>query len=130
MHYYLRDSKGVDGGEILENTRLHKCKTQNIHPMSWHISLCPSILQVVACLFLAVLALTQLSILMTRNPSFWWRFGSKTAPPPSLWLVIPVLTFCAASTIIAVYWPRSLQPDGGRGSLEGAGATYTLEVSL
>ena len=84
----------------------------------------------VACLFLAVLALTQLSILMTRNPSFWWRFGPKTAPPPSLWLVIPVLTFCAASTIIAVYWPRSLQPDGGRGSLEGAGATYTLGDSL
>ena len=50
------------------------------------------------------------------------RWGVKTAPPPSLWLVAPVAAFCAAATFVAVYWPRRVQPDGGRGSLEGAGA--------
>ena len=50
------------------------------------------------------------------------RWGARTAPPPSLWLLAPVAAFCAAATFVAVYWPRRIQPDGGRGSLEGAGA--------
>ena len=75
-----------------------------------------------AVLFLAMMVLTQLSLLLTRNPSFWWRFGPKTAPPPSLWLVIPVVSFSIAGTFIGVYWPLDVQPDGGRGVLEGAGA--------
>ena len=51
------------------------------------------------------------------------RFGAKTAPAPSLWLLAPVAAFCVAATFVAVYWPRRIQPDGGRGSLEGAGAS-------
>ena len=29
--------------------------------------------------------------------------------------------FCIAATLKAVYWPRDVQPDGGRGVIDGAG---------
>ncbi|KAK9819692.1 hypothetical protein WJX72_001191 [[Myrmecia] bisecta] len=77
--------------------------------------------QLVAIIFLALSALIQLNIILTRNPGFWWEFKRSTAPRPSIILVIPVVLFLLASTFIAVYWPRNIKPDGGRGSMEGAG---------
>jgi hypothetical protein len=70
---------------------------------------------------LALTIVTQLNIISTRNPSFWWYFSKKTAPPPSLKLAIPVSFFLLASTFIAVYWPTSVKPDGGRGFMDGSG---------
>jgi H+-transporting ATPase len=79
-------------------------------------------MQVIACLFLALMVIIQLNIFATRNPSFFWRFGSRSAPPPSVFLVLPVAAVLAGATFVAVYWPHTLQPDGGRGILYGAGA--------
>ena len=67
------------------------------------------------------MGLLQLSLLLTRNPSFWWYFSKKTAPRPSVFLIVPIAMFCLAGTFVAVYWPRNLQPDGGRGVIDGAG---------
>ena len=78
-------------------------------------------LQVCAVVFLHLFILLQLSILLTRNPSFFWRFGKKTAPPPSLFLLLPVVVLTTAATFVAVYWPADVQPDGGRGEFEGCG---------
>ncbi|KAK9833891.1 hypothetical protein WJX74_009082 [Apatococcus lobatus] len=75
---------------------------------------------VVAIVFLGLMGLLQLSLLLTRNPSFWWYFSKKTAPRPSIFLVVPIAAFCLAGTFVAVYWPRDLQPDGGRGVIDGA----------
>lgn len=36
--------------------------------------------QVVAVMYLTLTALIQLNLIATRNPSFWWRFSTKTAP--------------------------------------------------
>ena len=77
-------------------------------------------LQVVAVIFLALMGLLQLSLLLTRNPSFWWIFSQKTAPRPSIFLLLPIAAFCTAATFVAVYWSRDLQPDGGRGVIDGA----------
>ena len=78
-------------------------------------------LQVVAVLFLALMIIIQLNIFATRTPSLWWRFTDKTAPRPSIYLMIPVAAVLLVSTFIAVYWPEAVQPDGGRGVLIGAG---------
>ena len=85
-----------------------------------NVHIIPVMMQVVAVLFLALMSLLQLSLLLTRNPSFWWFFSKKTAPRPSLFLLAPITAFCIAATFVAVYWPRDLQPDGGRGVLDGA----------
>jgi H+-transporting ATPase len=77
--------------------------------------------EVVAVMYLCLTALIQLNLLATRNPSFWWRFGSKTAPRPSLILLAPVAAFLLAATFIAVYWPARVEPDQSRGSMDGAG---------
>lgn len=74
-------------------------------------------------MYLALTALIQLNLLTTRNPSFWWRFGKHTAPRPSLILMAPVAAFLLAATFIAVYWPERIEPDAGRGSMDGAGET-------
>lgn len=79
-------------------------------------------------MFLALTILLQLSIVLTRNPSFWWRFGKKSAPPPSPFLIGPVFAFLLASTFIAVYWPLDVRPDGGRGDFQGAGSCYVFEM--
>ncbi|KAK9817909.1 hypothetical protein WJX72_004165 [[Myrmecia] bisecta] len=76
--------------------------------------------EMVAVIFLGLSVFIQLNIILTRNPGFWWRFSRSTAPRPSFYLLAPVAFFLTASTFIAVYWPRSLKPDGGRGSMEGA----------
>jgi len=77
--------------------------------------------EVVAVMYLALTALIQLNLLTTRNPSFWWRFSKHTAPPPSLILLAPMAAFLVGSTFISVYWPDRVRPDGGRGSMIGAG---------
>jgi H+-transporting ATPase len=75
----------------------------------------------VAVIFMVLTAIIQLQIISTRNPSFWWHFSKKTAPRPSLLLLAPVITLLTAATFVAVYWPARVKPDGGRGSMEGAG---------
>jgi hypothetical protein len=77
--------------------------------------------KVVAVMYLCLTALIQLNLFATRNPSFWWRFGSKSAPRPSLVLLAPVVAFLLGATFIAVYWPSNIEPDQGRGAMEGAG---------
>ncbi|GAQ86610.1 h+ ATPase [Klebsormidium nitens] len=77
--------------------------------------------QVVAVMFLALVALIQLNILLTRNPTFFWRFGRTSAPRPSVILLLPMCAFLLAATFIAVYWPADVAPDGGIGNMEGAG---------
>lgn len=77
--------------------------------------------QVVAVMYLGLTLLIQLNLLTTRNPSFWWRLTKGTAPRPSLVLLLPVLLFLLGATFIAVYWPAHVQPDAGRGNLDGAG---------
>ena len=80
-------------------------------------------MQVVALMFLALMILIQLNIFATRNPGLFWRFSNKTAPRPSLLLVAAVACVLFPATLIAVYWPEGVQPDGGRGVLIGAGVT-------
>ena len=82
--------------------------------------------QVCAVIFLHLFILLQFSIVLTRNPSFFWNFGKKTAPPPSIFLLLPVCVFTVGATFVAVYWPADVQPDGGRGQFEGAGGTHPL----
>jgi H+-transporting ATPase len=77
--------------------------------------------KVVAVMYLTLTALIQLNLIATRNPSFWWRFSKKTAPRPSLLLLLPVACFLLGATLIAVYWPLNVRPDGGRGAMDGAG---------
>ena len=72
-------------------------------------------------MYFALTAFIQLDILLTRNPGFWFHFGPRTAPRPSLALIAPVAVFLLGSTFIAVYWPLSVQPDGGAAALQGAG---------
>ena len=79
-------------------------------------------LQVVACVFLLLMILIQLNIFATRNPSLFWRWSPRSAPPPSAFLIAPVATVLVAATFVAAYWPATVQPDGGRGILYGAGA--------
>jgi hypothetical protein len=43
------------------------------------------------------------------------------APPPSIYLLVPVGCFLIGATFIGVYWPLDFQPDGGKGALAGAG---------
>lgn len=73
--------------------------------------------------FMVLTAMIQLNIISTRNPSFWWNFSKKSAPRPSLLLLTPVVTLLIAATFVAVYWPASLKPDGGRGEMAGAGTS-------
>ena len=80
-------------------------------------------MQVNAVLFLHLVILLQLSIVLARNPSFWWRFARTSAPSPSLWLLVPIALFSVGATFVAAYWPIDVQPDGGRGELQGAGAS-------
>lgn len=82
--------------------------------------------EVNAVMFIGITAAIQLSILSTRNTSFWWHFSKKHAPAPSLLLVVPLMLFIASSAFIAIYWPYSVQPDGGRARLEGAGWTPVI----
>lgn len=35
--------------------------------------------------------------------------------------MVPVMLFLLGATFIAVYWPARVQPDAGRGNLDGAG---------
>jgi H+-transporting ATPase len=72
-------------------------------------------------MFLALVALIQLNILLTRNPSFFWHFGPKSAPRPSVILLLPMIGFLLIATFVAVYWPNNVSPDGGVGNMEGAG---------
>ena len=37
-------------------------------------------------------------------------------------LLLPVACFLLAATFIAVYWPLEVEPDQGRGAMDGAGA--------
>ena len=85
--------------------------------------------QVCAVIFLHLFILLQFSIVLTRNPSFFWKFGKKTAPPPSIFLLLPVCVFTIGATFVAVYWPASVQPDGGRGEFEGAGLSSAHNAS-
>ena len=80
--------------------------------------------QVNAVLFLHLMILLQLSIVLARNPSFWCRFTKSTAPVPSPWLAVPMAVFLLGATFVAVYWPINVQPDGGRGELQGAGGLH------
>ncbi|KAI3423925.1 hypothetical protein D9Q98_009759 [Chlorella vulgaris] len=77
--------------------------------------------QTVAVMYFGITCFIQLTILLTRNPSFWWRFSEKSAPRPSLILLTPVVAFVLGPMFVAVYWPRDVQPDGGAAVLEGAG---------
>ena len=58
-------------------------------------------LQVVAVLYIALTIIIQLNIIATRNPSIFWWFSKKTAPPPSWKLAVPVALFLVAATFIA-----------------------------
>ena len=51
---------------------------------------CPS-LQVNAVMYLALTGIIQLQLFATRNPSLWFWFSKKTAPPPALLLVVPAV---------------------------------------
>jgi H+-transporting ATPase len=84
--------------------------------------------QVIACIYMGLTIVIQLNIISTRNPSFWWHFSSKTAPPPALMLVIPVTLFLLGATFIAVYWPAHVKPDGGLGFMQGPGWKVILVV--
>lgn len=55
----------------------------------------------VAVIYIALTIIIQLNIIATRNPSVWWYFSKKTAPPPSWKLAVPVALFLVASTFIA-----------------------------
>lgn len=77
--------------------------------------------QAVAVIFVGLVAMIQLNIVLTRNPGFWWWFKPSTAPAPSVFLLMPVALFLAASTFVGVYWPIHVQPDAGRGAISGAG---------
>ena len=124
-------------------------------------------------MYLGMTCFIQLSILLTRNPSFWWHFSKKrwgrgrgargrqactwvgntdqpgqfswqlrhfaatsprslpcSAPRPSIALVVPVVAFLLAAIFIAVYWPHSLQPDGGLAVMQGAGWVPVLVTLL
>merc|ERR1712130_141023 len=84
--------------------------------------------KVIACVYMCLTILVQLNIISTRNPSFWWHFSSKTAPPPALMLIVPVSIFLLGATFIAVYWPAHVKPDGGLGFMEGPGWKAILVV--
>lgn len=43
---------------------------------------------------------------------------------PSLLLLLPVACFLLGATLIAVYWPLNVRPDGGRGAMDGAGTAF------
>lgn len=86
--------------------------------------------QTVSVMYLALTLFIQLQILLTRNPSFWWRFAPHSAPAPAPALVLPVLAFCVGSTFLAVYWPIGVQPDGGNAALQGAGWVPALVAWL
>jgi hypothetical protein len=43
---------------------------------------------------------------------------------PSLLLLLPVACFLLGATLIAVYWPLNVEPDGGRGAMDGAGTAF------
>jgi hypothetical protein len=79
-------------------------------------------------MFLALVALGQLNILLTRNPTFFWRFGPKSAPRPSAILLLPMIGFLVIATFVAVYWPNHVAPDGGLGNMEGAGAYLVIKT--
>jgi H+-transporting ATPase len=86
--------------------------------------------QTIACMYLGLTCFIQLSILLTRNPSFWWHFSKKSAPRPSLVLVGPVIAFILAAVFMAVYWPLDVQPDGGLAVMQGAGWVPVLVTLL
>eukprot|EP00887_Chlorella_sp_A99_P007731 scaffold20.g7731.t1 len=77
--------------------------------------------QTVAVMYFGLTSFIQLSIFLTRNPSFWWHFSAKSAPRPSLALILPALLFVVGSFFIGTVWPASTQPDGGNAVLQGAG---------
>lgn len=39
-------------------------------------------------------------------------------------LMLPVAGFLLAATFVAVYWPLEIEPDQGRGAMDGAGELY------
>lgn len=82
-----------------------------------------SALQVVSVMFVLLIVILQLNIILSRNHSFWWDFRPTTAPRPSAVMLAPVIVFMLAATFIGVYWPLHVQPDGGRGDFQGAGAS-------
>lgn len=86
--------------------------------------------QTIACMYLGLTCFIQLSIMLTRNPSFWWHFSKKSAPRPSMALVVPVVAFILAAVFMAVYWPLSVQPDGGLAVMQGAGWVPVLVTLL
>ncbi|GBG66655.1 hypothetical protein CBR_g66791 [Chara braunii] len=57
-----------------------------------------------AAVFLSLSIAVQLNIFASRTNGFFFYFTSNTAPPPSLWLVLPVCCSCLSSTLISVYW--------------------------
>lgn len=77
--------------------------------------------QVVAVIYIALTIIIQMNIIATRNPSFWFYFSKQTAPPPSWKLAVPISLFLLGSTFIAVYWPATVKPDGGKGFMDGIG---------
>lgn len=77
--------------------------------------------QTIAVMYFALTAFIQLSIFLTRNPSFWWHFRSNGSPRPGMALIVPVVAFVVGAFFIGAEWPRSVQPDGGAAILQGAG---------
>ena len=55
-------------------------------------------------------------------------FELKSSRRPSLVLLAPLGAFLLASTFIAVYWPARVEPDLGRGSMDGAGAAASTSM--
>lgn len=49
---------------------------------------------------------------------------------PSLLLLLPVACFLLGATLIAVYWPLNVRPDGGRGAMDGAGIKFAPPGTL
>lgn len=76
--------------------------------------------QTIAVVYFGLTCFTQLVIFLSRNPSFWWRFGPRSAPRPSWALVLPVLAFVTAAFFIGAEWPRSVQVGYGVEGRPGA----------
>mmetsp|Transcript_11406 Transcript_11406/g.33094 ORF Transcript_11406/g.33094 Transcript_11406/m.33094 type:complete len:574 (+) Transcript_11406:1019-2740(+) len=85
--------------------------------------------QLVACLFLNLTIMLQLSFLSCRSKTWWFWFDGKTTKAPSLIVLIPQVGALVLATLLSVYWPAELALGGGA-TMAGCGWAHAGVVWL
>merc|ERR1711871_1131729 len=78
--------------------------------------------EIVAVIYLNIAICIQLDIFSARNKRFFFQTEEKddAAPPPSVYLCIPVFGAIILSTFLAVYWDAEWRLGGGN-PMKGCG---------